>query len=84
MNISFDNIRTNTTMAAQGVQTSLEAAKANETNLDAYDLTISLADAAIEDIKAAGLPKDALRRDDDLGKLVSAAFSLPPPPFPEV
>ncbi len=84
MNINFNNIRTNTTNAAQAVQTTAEAEKTSEATLNSYDLTVSLAEAAIEDIKAAGLPEDALRRDDDLGKLVSAAFSLPPPPFPDV
>ena len=28
------------------------------------------------------VPDDALSRDDALGKLVNAAFSLPPPPMP--
>lgn len=28
------------------------------------------------------IPDSALRRDDDLGKLFSAAFTLPPPPMP--
>ena len=30
----------------------------------------------------ADIPDAALSRDDALGKLVSAAFSLPPPPMP--
>lgn len=30
----------------------------------------------------AAVPDAALRRDDDLGKLVSSAFSLPPPQMP--
>ena len=30
----------------------------------------------------ADVPPEALSRDDELGKLVSAAFSLPPPPMP--
>ena len=30
----------------------------------------------------AEIPDSALQRDDALGKLVSAAFSLPPPPMP--
>ena len=28
------------------------------------------------------VPESALRRDDALGRLFSAAFSLPPPPMP--
>lgn len=31
----------------------------------------------------AEISADALSRDDDLGKLVNAAFSLPPPPPPD-
>ena len=30
----------------------------------------------------ADVPASALTRDDDLGKLVGAAFNLPPPPMP--
>ena len=30
----------------------------------------------------ADIPETALSRDDALGKLVNAAFSLPPPPMP--
>lgn len=30
----------------------------------------------------ADIPDAALSRDDALGKLISAAFSLPPPPMP--
>lgn len=86
MNINFNNIYTNTAIDTQAIQTSsnVESAKEKATNLDSFELTISQAKATIEDIKAAGLPEDALKRDDDLGKLVSYAFSLPPPPFPEV
>jgi len=84
MDINLNNIRTNSTMAANTIQASTLVDKAKETNLASYDLTISLTEAAIEDIKAAGLPEDAFKRDDELGKLISGAFSLPAPPFPTV
>ena len=31
----------------------------------------------------ADVPDSTLRRDDDLGKLVGAAFNMPPPPMPD-
>jgi len=86
MNINFNSIQANTTTAAQGVRDSFDAGQVQgkTESLSSYDLTISLAETAIEDIKAADVPPDALRRDDDIGRLVSMAFSLPPPPFPTV
>ena len=84
MDINLNNIRTNSTMAQNGVSAATLAGKTEETNLASYDLTISMTEAAIEDIKAASIPADALRRDDKLGKLISEAFSLPAPPFPAV
>ena len=44
-------------------------------------LTISEALSSEADAVEA-VPADALRRDDDLGRLFSAAFNLPPPPMP--
>jgi len=38
--------------------------------------------ASADEIAAAAIPESALSRDDDLGKIVSAAFNLPPPPMP--
>ena len=45
-------------------------------------LTITHSFAAPEDIAAAEVPEDSLRRDDALGKLISGAFNLSPPPMP--
>lgn len=45
-------------------------------------LTISEGIASAEDVQAAGIPEEALTRDDALGRLMSQAFSLPPPPMP--
>ncbi|MBR4189779.1 MAG: hypothetical protein IKQ55_07440 [Kiritimatiellae bacterium] len=44
--------------------------------------TVTRGAASPEDIQAANLPPDTLSRDDDLGRLVSAVFNLPPPPMP--
>lgn len=48
----------------------------------APSLTITQAPTSPEDITAATIPDTALTRDDDLGLLVSSAFTLPPPPMP--
>ena len=45
-------------------------------------LTIARAPTSPEDIAAATIPDSALTRDDDLGLLVSSAFTLPAPPMP--
>lgn len=84
MNVNLNNITANTTIATQAAMAAADADKAKASELGSYDLTITLAETAAEDIKAAEIPECALRRDDDLGKLVSAAFSLAPPPFPNV
>lgn len=49
----------------------------------AGSVTITQAAAAPEDIAAAGIPEETLSRDDALGRFVSSAFSLPPPPMPD-
>lgn len=33
--------------------------------------------------QAATIPPETFSRDDDLGRLVASAFTLPPPPMPE-
>ena len=45
-------------------------------------LTITRADVAPEDVAAAEIPDAAFTRGDDIGKLIGAAFNLPPPPVP--
>ena len=47
-------------------------------------LSITEAVASPDDIEAAKLSDDSFDRNDPLGKLVNAAFSLPPPPFPSM
>ncbi len=74
-NVSFGNI--NGIAHADAPQ---ETAKKNE--LPAGGLTITAGVASAEDVQAAGISEAALSRDDALGKLMSQAFCLPPPPMP--
>ena len=64
----------------QGVDAGLAAQDPQKPGTPAF--TITNAAASPEDVEAATIPESALSRDDDLGKLVSAAFNLPPPPMP--
>jgi len=61
-----------------------DAAKPTEsaTPNRAKGLTVTKSVASPEDIAATEVSEDSLRRDDALGRLVSAAFDLPPPPMP--
>ena len=56
-----------------------DAAPAKEAGRPALTVTAARVsgDEAVE-----AVPDSALRRDDALGRLFSAAFSLPPPPMP--
>ena len=46
-------------------------------------LSITHAQVSSEDTVGLDVPESALRRDDELGNLVNAAFSLPAPPMPK-
>lgn len=46
------------------------------------ELTITRANVSTQDIEAAAIPESALSLDDALGRLVSGAFNLAPPPPP--
>ena len=77
----------NARQAALGAQEGLDAGSETSgaprtARLASSGLSISESPAAPEDVSAAALPDSALSRDDDLGKLVSSAFALPPPPMP--
>ncbi len=65
---------------AGGVQQPVHSGKAPEGN--GANVTITHAAVAPEDVAAAGIPDEALSRDDALGRLVASVFSLPPPPMP--
>lgn len=51
--------------------------------LDKVEVKASQLDALGKSEPLAEVPDAALSRDDELGRLVSAAFNLPPPPMPE-
>ena len=65
----------------QGAGAGHEAQTARKPGAAGFTITSSA--AAPEDVEAAAIPESALSRDDDLGRLVSAAFNLPPPPMPD-
>ena len=77
MDISF-NPRS-TPVATPAATPPPDAASAKEAGRPA--LTVSEARVSGADAVEA-VPESALRRDDALGRLFTAAFSLPPPPMP--
>ena len=81
MNIDFNNIAN--PAAAPIAPTAPQAAPAAPSApAVASDLTITQARPTPEDLTVSTLPADALSRTDDLGLLVSSAFTLPAPPMP--
>lgn len=89
MNIDFNNgtgikwdVAQNQATSA-GALAGAGAAKGQAQAGHVPEMTITQAAAAPEDIEAAGIPDAALSRDDSLGALVNAAFSLPPPAMPD-
>lgn len=59
------------------------ADETNKTSRTAANLTVGKGVDALSSAEpTAEITADALSRDDDLGKLVNAAFSLPAPPMP--
>lgn len=77
MDISF-NPRS-TPVAPPPATPRTDAASAKEAGRPALTVT-SARVSGDESVEA--VPDSALRRDDALGRLFSAAFSLPPPPMP--
>lgn len=53
-----------------------------ETRSAKPDLTITNAAVALGEVESAEIPETALARDDGLGRLITGAFNLPPPPMP--
>ncbi len=81
MDISINNRPSPITDPATLQQTApAEAAKS--TSRPSLVITEARADALSGLDAAEEVPESALRRDDPLGKLLSAAFSLPAPPMP--
>ena len=61
--------------AASGIRQSASSLRTSDIGLDAFN--------PVKDSEPVSeVPESALMRDDELGKLVSAAFSLPAPPMP--
>ncbi len=80
-------INLNTSGISYGNLTGISATDAakteeNKAAVKSNGITISEGVASAEDVQAAGIPDSVLSRDDALGKLMSQAFSLPPPPMP--
>ena len=81
MNIDFNNIAKT---PAPLTPSNLPDASAKPAAMPSTppDLTITHTRANTEDLAVSSLPPDALSRTDDLGLLVTSAFTLPAPPMP--
>lgn len=80
MNLNF-NVNLGKTAAPTSLPGAAPAAKPAAAQATP-GLTITQATASPEDVSAASIPDSALTRDDDLGLLISSAFTLPAPPMP--
>lgn len=73
--------------AADGAQTDAAAkAEAGKQPVAGRDFGLRFTSGDVEQSRAEPaleIPAGALRRDDDLGRLVDSAFCLKPPPMPE-
>ena len=83
MEINFgNNIGIRQSYDLGGVQS--EKALEAKTSRSTANLTIGEGTAGIASAEpTANVPDEALTRDDPLGKLMSAAFNLAPPPMPD-
>lgn len=72
----------NVAPAASEVKTSAATANAGSSGLKTTELKKADFDALRGSEPVFEVPDSALSRDDDLGKLVKAAFNFPPPPMP--
>ena len=82
MNLNIDN-RIVATGLSRPAGTAMEDACPFKSGARASEFTITRAVVSPEDLAAAEIPDSALSRDDALGRLVGAAFNLPPPPMPD-
>ncbi len=70
-----------------GIDAGREMAEASQAS-SGKSLQVSTRSSNVQSVGRASaepvgeVPDAALSRDDDLGKLVNAAFNLPPPPMP--
>ena len=77
MDISFNTRTTPVTVPAETPRPNAATAK------EAASPALTVTEARVADAGALeAVPDSALRRDDTLGRLFSAAFSLPAPPMP--
>ena len=81
MNIDFNNTSIQRTANTAAPQATAPLEKGQPKTAPG-GVTFTRAAADPEALAAAEIPDSALDRDDALGRLVSAAFNLPPPPFP--
>ena len=81
MDISINSRHPSVTDPAT-LQSAFQAEAAKEKNSPALVITEARADALSGTDATERVSEDALRRDDALGKLFSAVFTLPAPPMP--
>ena len=85
MNININNGFGNMTVGQLGGGEAPQQVDSPKAAQQPKDLTITERDKAmpIGEPDIEGVSDETLLRDDPLGKLVMAAFNLPPPPMPD-
>ena len=86
MDINLNSIGIGNGAYGIGEQTKVDGVKVEGQKAGGQDVRLSMAhsfDVIRGSEPVAEVPDSALTRDDELGRLVSAAFSLPPPAMPE-
>ena len=85
MDLNINNIGIGTGAFGIGDQMNAGSQKVEGAKVESRDVKLSGPqpfDVLRGSEPVADVPAEALVRDDDLGRLVSAAFNLPPPPMP--
>ena len=85
MNINFNNIGVGTGTFGIGQMAEgqkVESKKAEASHQDLRFSGVQAFDPLQGSEPVTNVPAAELSREDDLGKLVSSAFNLPPPPMP--
>lgn len=86
MNVNFNNvgIGTGTFGIGQGIEgQKVEGQKAKDAGQDIRFSGTEALDVLHGSEPVADVPAAELSREDGLGRLVSSAFNLPPPPMPQ-
>ena len=88
MNINLSNIGIGTGTFGMGNQSNVEGKKVDGQNSAIAGQELQISEVNTLDViqgsePISEVPEAGLFRDDTLGKLVSSAFNLPPPPMPE-